>query len=621
MYELKIKDRLGVWHSADLLEEETPAMNYQINNLAELKDRQASYSQALKLPKTKKNVGIFERADIFEATTNLPYDRLECRLFSNGYTLAGKGSVLIIDNITEYINVQILAGNADLFDTLDALNITDVDLGSTIVDSSNYDTWVRRANCILGYYNELPKNGYTYFLNLFTTVTKVLASLGYTISHNLPTTTVNNHYFNIPSRQPKEDSLTMFNTKTYLNYSTQVNRGSDEYTYCPLQIDNSGQNILTLVDGNINKWKGVYTSNINGKIRIFVGLTGTSTSQQASGSSDLVTHYRFNASKNSNSVVSYDVLLASHEDQNFEYFNTVDIDVAKGDIITFTSIIWIPPTLNNSSRTIIISEGSNFTTTEIEADEVPTGGKLYFGNNTVFETGLDLFKTFAQTYGLTIDVDNVNKVVKAYTMNKLYYNKRYAIDWSNKLHLSNEREISFTLNGYAKTNNIKFAKKDDIEDIGTFEVADANIEKTKDLFTLKWESGIDKLFNGLNLADIPLYKYNSNTEVDREIQDGKPHLVAVLEKTTNILWFHSQIWVANHIPAQYLIDTYYVDLTSKMLVNAKRIEALFNLTEIDIEDFDPFIPIYISYYGAYFYVEKINNFQKGKLTKVNLIKL
>ena len=165
MYELKIKDRLGIWHSADLLEEETPAMNYQINNLAELKDRQASYSQALKLPKTKKNVGIFERADIFETTTNLPYNNLECRLLSNGYTLAGKGSILIIDNITEYINVQILAGNADLFDTLDALNIADVDLESTIVYSCNYPAWVTRANCILGYYNELPKHGYPYFLN------------------------------------------------------------------------------------------------------------------------------------------------------------------------------------------------------------------------------------------------------------------------------------------------------------------------------------------------------------------------------------------------------------------------------------------------------------------------
>lgn len=606
MYELKIKDRLGVWHSADLLEEETPAMNYQINNLAELKDRQASYSQALKLPKTKKNVGIFERADIFEATTDLPYNNLECRLLSNGYTLAGKGSILIIDNITEYINVQILAGNADLFDTLDALNIADVDLGSTIVDSPTYPEWVRRANCILGYYNELPKNGYTYFLNLFATVTKVLASLGYTISHNLPTTTVNNHYFNIASRQPKEDSLTMFNSSLGFNgtFTGNIISVGEQY-YAPLQVITNGLGTLTIGAGHINGiYNIIFTSNINGKIKINTLLSGTVNPNSAIG------HYQFyyTAVKSNVDEVFYNPP-ATTEDLYFS--NETEVEVSKGDTISFQAYT---ETISIYWKNIEVALNIIVDITLVEADEVPKNGKLYFGNNTGFDSCLDLFKTFAQTYGLTVDVDNVNKVVRAYTMNKLYYNKRYAVDWSNKLHLSDEREISFTLNGYAKTNNIKFAKKDDIEDIGIFEVADVNIDKTKDLFTLKWESGVDKLFNGLNLADIPLYKYNSNTEADREIQDGKPHLVTVTP-------YSNPAFLANHIPAQYLIDTYYVDLTSKMLVEAKRVEALFNLTEIDIEAFDPFIPIYISYYGAYFYVEKINNFQKGKLTKVNLIKL
>ena len=55
MYELKVKDTTGVWHNLDLIPGEEPAMTYQVNDIAELKDRQADYSQKLNLPKTSTN--------------------------------------------------------------------------------------------------------------------------------------------------------------------------------------------------------------------------------------------------------------------------------------------------------------------------------------------------------------------------------------------------------------------------------------------------------------------------------------------------------------------------------------------------------------------------------------
>jgi hypothetical protein len=45
------------------------------------------------------------------------------------------------------------------------------------------------------------------------------------------------------------------------------------------------------------------------------------------------------------------------------------------------------------------------------------------------------------------------------------------------------------------------------------------------------------------------------------------------------------------------------------------------LTPQDVQDFDPFIPVYLEKYGSYFYVNKIKNFVAGKLTKVELIRL
>jgi len=58
-----------------------------------------------------------------------------------------------------------------------------------------------------------------------------------------------------------------------------------------------------------------------------------------------------------------------------------------------------------------------------------------------------------------------------------------------------------------------------------------------------------------------------------------------------------------------------------LLVNARVLEAEFNLTEWDIEQLDLFNPVYIQKYRAWFYISKISNFVAGKLTKVELIKI
>ena len=63
-------------------------------------------------------------------------------------------------------------------------------------------------------------------------------------------------------------------------------------------------------------------------------------------------------------------------------------------------------------------------------------------------------------------------------------------------------------------------------------------------------------------------------------------------------------------------------LEDNMLHEAKRIEdAEFWLTDIDIANFDPFKPVYVAKFGAYFVVNKIKNYESGKLTKVDLIKI
>ncbi len=58
-----------------------------------------------------------------------------------------------------------------------------------------------------------------------------------------------------------------------------------------------------------------------------------------------------------------------------------------------------------------------------------------------------------------------------------------------------------------------------------------------------------------------------------------------------------------------------------MLNEHKSVVAKFNLTINDVSDFDHMIPVYIEKYGAYFYVNIVKEFMKGKLTEVQLIRM
>jgi hypothetical protein len=76
------------------------------------------------------------------------------------------------------------------------------------------------------------------------------------------------------------------------------------------------------------------------------------------------------------------------------------------------------------------------------------------------------------------------------------------------------------------------------------------------------------------------------------------------------------------VKAQALINKYYRVLQNNMLIDMRLIEdAEFYLTPQDIEEFDPFVPVYIEHFGAYFYVNKIKNFVSNQLTKCDLIKI
>lgn len=274
---------------------------------------------------------------------------------------------------------------------------------------------------------------------------------------------------------------------------------------------------------------------------------------------------------------------------------------------------------------------------------------LNLSERTGFETQFDFMKFFAQTFGLTFVVNEITKNVYAFTLQLLYDNVKSGKvkDWSSKVDRNPKSTLNFTLDKYAQENIISLEEntQDGITDSGIFHIENKTLKFSKELFKIGVGSGqdvnINDIANSSIGAEIPLIKLTPPSYLEdgklapfsaylnnASFPEIKPHLVK-LSSTKSIIVYPS-IWttvgpvryyVANHITAQQIVDTGYSILQDKMLKNARMVEDKFYLTPEDVEQFDPSIPVYIDKYGAYFYVNKIKNFELGRLTECQLVRL
>ena len=153
------------------------------------------------------------------------------------------------------------------------------------------------------------------------------------------------------------------------------------------------------------------------------------------------------------------------------------------------------------------------------------------------------------------------------------------------------------------------------------------------LFTIALESGRNITVNVHTFANIPMIEIKEDVE---NFKGTKPHWVEASDwyvvisiKDENNVQVSVPMFTAFHRPLQYYIDAYYDKIINGLLKDAKVIECELLLSELDIQEFRKvendtsgyFIPVYIEYYGKFFYVNKISNFGASPIAKVELVKL
>jgi hypothetical protein len=120
-------------------------INYtlQVNDITELSSRQCNYTDSFSIPKTTKNVNIFNQLGYVGDISNYPYEKVNADLLDNGVHVIRNGWLDIQETAKEY-KINIREGSIDLFKAIenktfgDNVNLSEINHNktlATVIDS------------------------------------------------------------------------------------------------------------------------------------------------------------------------------------------------------------------------------------------------------------------------------------------------------------------------------------------------------------------------------------------------------------------------------------------------------------------------------------------------------
>lgn len=253
----------------------------------------------------------------------------------------------------------------------------------------------------------------------------------------------------------------------------------------------------------------------------------------------------------------------------------------------------------------------------------------------------DLLKDTLQRFGIICQTDNATKTVTFASFKDIVNNIPNAHDWTAKC-IDQGKTISFQLGGYAQANNLKYKADDNVLPAGfadsVIKVADATLPAATDLFESRFAPSLTRPWRNNNVTLITKVDQTDPANTDFSISTQPRILMRYTTGATGIAFtdgaatrqLNSSDTVC--LPYFYLKDKdpgltfenlrqkYYPEL-ERILKNTKKVVRLFMLTPCDIAELDLLIPVYLQQDSAYYYINKIDAWQKGKPTKIELVKL
>lgn len=243
-----------------------------------------------------------------------------------------------------------------------------------------------------------------------------------------------------------------------------------------------------------------------------------------------------------------------------------------------------------------------------------------------------LFKEVANLTGSSFQVDEYSREIKMFRLKTLAANKLNPTVWSDKLTVQSTPVFKFDLSGFGKETSFKYG------DTGLYSyilnIDNQQLPDDEDYINsafLPCEQADALLLN--NIVLIRLW----NSDDNRMVLDGKAR-IALIRTTTgttynspnepavtpsgndNVAYFDDGINYS--LDWSDLYAEYYSEVLDSMTPDILVMDAQFLLNCLDIQTFDFSKPVYLSQYGAYYFVNEIKEFTSpNELTSVTLVRI
>lgn len=293
-----------------------------------------------------------------------------------------------------------------------------------------------------------------------------------------------------------------------------------------------------------------------------------------------------------------------------------EIELAEGDIVTFTA-----KNLRGNRLFDLQLYNGLLSASIKQSDEVPYEGNFPIGKNLPDIKVTDFLKCICILASTFPSQRFIGGTLSFVDIVSLWETKVQAVDWTKKLipsEASNHpRQTDFSVEDYCQHNIYKWKEDDTVyqQHDADMTVDNETLEYTQDVITLP--------FAATNGNRIPIYEWEDvnvivgdTTIKKRKATKYKACKDRIVNLTKNDAGYAE---LAFNIDLQDIFDN-KLEKLRKTIANPHHIVERFNLSDLEILNFDETKPVYLAQYGAYFAVLEIKTTNSG-YCEVTMIEL
>lgn len=293
-----------------------------------------------------------------------------------------------------------------------------------------------------------------------------------------------------------------------------------------------------------------------------------------------------------------------------------EIDLEEGDIVTFEM-----KHPKNRALFGLKCYNGRLTASIKQSDEVPYGGNFPIGKNLPDIKVTDFLKCICILTSTFPSQRFIGGTLTFADIVNLWEAKAQAVDWTKKLipsEASNHpRQTDFSVEDYCQHNIYRWKEDDTVyqQHDADMTIDNKTLEYTQDVCTLP--------FAATDGNRIPIYEWESkqstfgNTTYTRQVATKyKACKDRIVNLTKNDAGYAE---LAFNIDLQDIFDN-KLEKLRKTVANPHHIVERFNLSDLEILNFDETKPVYLAQYGAYFAVLEIKTTSSG-YCEVTMIEL